>query len=145
MIEIEISENYDPLPKFSSNLIKKCVESIFNDHNIKVGFVHFILVSDDFLRKLKYQYFNMDVFTDVMAFNLEENGEDLDGEIYISWDRILENASKLNQSSQDEFKRVLIHGVLHLIGFDDQTDEEKSQMTSLENLYIEKHPEEFYS
>ena len=80
-----------------------------------------------------------------MAFNLEENGQDLDGEIYISWDRILENASKLNQSYQNEFKRVLIHGVLHLIGFDDQTDEDKSQMTSLENLYIQKHPEEFYS
>ncbi|MAJ43477.1 MAG: rRNA maturation RNase YbeY [Candidatus Marinimicrobia bacterium] len=145
MIKINISEVYKPLPIFSSNQIKQCVESIFFDNKITSGYVHFILVTDDYLRKLKCQYFNMDVFTDVMTFNLEERGENIDGEVYISWDRILENACKFNLTPQEEFKRILIHGCLHLLGFDDKTDEGKSQMTYLENLYLDKYPEVFYS
>lgn len=145
MIKIEISEDYDPLPSYSFEKINHCVKSIFIDHKIQSGNVHFIIVTDNFLRKLKYQYFELDVFTDVITFNLEDEGEDIDGEIYISWDRILENAEYHSKNPQEEFKRILIHGVLHLIGYDDQTDDDKSQMTKLEDLYIAKFPEEFYS
>jgi probable rRNA maturation factor len=145
MIKIDISEDYDPLPNFHSERISDCTTSILNNHKINEGCINFIIVTDDFLRKLKNIYFNMDVFTDVMAFNLEEEGEDLDGEIYISWDRILDNSEKLEIDSELEFKRILIHGVLHLIGYDDQTKNEKSQMTNLENDYISKFPEQFYS
>ena len=70
--------------------------------------------------------------------------EDIDGEIYISWDRILDNSKSLEISHHIEFKRILIHGVLHLIGYDDQTEIEKSQMTKLEDKYIQKFSEEFY-
>jgi len=94
---------------------------------------------------MKKQYFDMDVFTDVMAFNLEEVGEQLDGEVYISWERIVENAKTLKLAVNNEFKRILIHGVLHLIGFDDQTKKEKTEMTTLENLYISKFNMSFYS
>tara|TARA_B100001029_G_C15054037_1_gene452969 strand:- start:2046 stop:2483 length:438 start_codon:yes stop_codon:yes gene_type:complete len=145
MIKIEISEDYDPLPDFLCEKIKDCVKTIFMDYKITSGFVHFILVSDDYLRKLKYKYFKKNVFTDVMTFNLEEEGEDIDGEIYISWERILENAVKLKQPPQNEFKRVLIHGVLHLLGLDDQTKEEKSQMIFLEDKYLDKNPGVFYT
>lgn len=145
MIKIDISEDYDPLPNFHSERINDCTTSILNNHEISEGCISFVIVTDDFLRKLKNIYFNMDVFTDVMAFNLEEEGEDLDGEIYISWDRILDNSEKLEIDSELEFKRILIHGVLHLIGYDDKTKNEKSQMTNLENDYISKFPEQFYS
>ena len=145
MIKIDISEDYDPLPKFYSNRIRNCINTILIDHKIENGFIHFVIVNDDFLRKMKNKYFNIDVFTDVMAFNLEDKSEDLDGEIYISWDRILDNAKKLEIIPNDEFKRILIHGVLHLIGYDDQTDKDKSKMTELENLYMSQHKTDFYS
>ena len=145
MIEINISEDYDPLPKFYSERIKSCINTILIDHKMENGFIHFVIVNDDLLRKMKKKYFNMDVFSDVMTFNLEDESEDLDGEIYISWDRILENAKKLEIISNDEFKRIIIHGVLHLIGYDDQTDKDKSKMTELENLYMSQHKMDFYS
>ena len=144
MIKIEILEDYDPLPQFYPNRIKECVSSILNDYKIHEGSVNFIIVTDDFLRKLKTKYFDMDVFTDVMVFNLEKKEEMLDGEIYVSWDRILENSEYLEIEQQLEFKRILIHGVLHLIGFDDQTEEEKSNMTKLEDRFIAKFTREFY-
>lgn len=144
MIKIEISEDYDPLPQFYPKRINDCVISIINDHKIVDGKINFVIVTDDFLRQLKKEYFDMNVFTDVMAFNLEEENEDIDGEIYISWDRILDNSKSLEISHHIEFKRILIHGVLHLIGYDDQTETEKSQMTKLEDKYIQKFPGEFY-
>ena len=144
MIKIDISEDYDPLPKFYSERIKSCINTILIDHKMENGFIHFVIVNDNFLHKMKKKYFNMDVFTDVMTFNLEDESENLDGEIYISWDRILENAKKLEIMPNDEFKRIIIHGVLHLIGYDDQTDKDKSKMTELENLYMSQHKMDFY-
>ena len=145
MIEINISEDCDRLPKFYSERIKICINTILIDHKMENGFIHFVIVNDDLLHKMKKKYFNMDVFTDVMTFNLEDESENLDGEIYISWDRILENAKKLEIIPNDEFKRIIIHGVLHLIGYDDQTDKDKSKMTELENLYMSKYKMDFYS
>ena len=145
MIKLDLSEDFDPLPIFNFDNIKNCIISILNEYQIDKGYINIIIVSDESLRKLKKKYFNVDFFTDVMAFNLEEKGEQLDGEIYISWDRIIENAKILNQTIKEEFKRILIHGVLHLIGFDDQTKNEKSEMTALENLYISKFNLAFYS
>ena len=65
---------------------------------------------------------------------MEEEGESLDGEIYISIDDILENSKQYKVTFNNEFKRVIIHGVLHLLGFEDDTKIEKTQMTKLENI-----------
>ena len=144
MIKIEISEDYTPLPQFYPNRVNECINLIINDHKIFNGKINFVIVTDDFLRQLKKKYFNMDVLTDVMAFKLEEENEDLDGEIYISWDRIIDNSQSLKIAQHIEFKRIVIHGVLHLLGYDDQTEIEKSQMTKLEDEYIQKFSGKFY-
>ena len=96
-----------------------------------------IISNDDFLRKLKLQFFNQDVLTDIIAFNLEDKNDPIEGEIYISFDRVKENAKEYNEKFINEFKRVIIHGCLHLIGFDDSTNEEKKKMTYLENIYLD--------
>ena len=145
MIKIDISEDYLPLPKFYYDRIKSCINTILIDHKMENSFIHFVIVNDELLSKMKKKYFNMDVYTDVMAFNLEDEGKDIDGEIYISWDRILDNASKFEIIPNDEFKRIVIHGVLHLIGYDDQTDKDKSKMKELENLYMSRYEMDFYS
>ena len=77
----------------------------------------------------------MDVFTDVMAFNLGDD-KNIDGEIYISIDDVLENSKLFSKTFNDEFKRIIIHGILHLCGYDDKTKEEKENMTLLEEKYL---------
>ena len=93
-------------------------------------------MDDNALRLMKKEYFNQDLYTDVIAFNIEE--DPFEGEIYISHQRVKENAEKYKQSFHRELKRVIIHGALHLCGYDDQTSEEKSVMTSMEENYLVK-------
>ena len=68
---------------------------------------------------------------------MEDKNDPIEGEIYISFDRVKENAKEYNEKFINEFKRVIIHGCLHLIGFDDGTNEEKKEMTYLENKYLD--------
>ncbi len=71
-----------------------------------------------------------------ISFNLEEKGEAIDGEIYISLERVAENSKIFEQDFDKECKRVIIHSILHLLGFDDQTSEDKIKMTQLEDYYL---------
>ena len=90
--------------------------------------------------QLENQFFNQNIYTDVISFNLEDSGSSIDGEIYISLPRVIDNASQYNSNLNDEFKRIIIHGLLHLVGYDDITESDKTYMTNLENKYIELNP-----
>ena len=76
------------------------------------------------------------MLTDIITFNLEEERAPIEGEIYISLNRVLENAREYKQDNKIELKRVIIHGFLHLLGYDDQSPEEKIIMTKLEDHYL---------
>ena len=80
------------------------------------------------LNKLKKDYFSLNHFTDVIAFNLEDDGEPLDGEIYISIDDVLDNSKQYKVTFNNEFKRIIIHGILHLLGFKDETEQKKNNI-----------------
>lgn len=136
MIQVELSEDFDPLPNFIFSEITDCITRIFLDFNKNKGFIHLIIVSDKNLRKMKKKYFDVDVFTDVITFNLEDDIDNTEGEIYISWERVTENAQIYQIKTEHEFRRVVIHGTLHLLGFDDQSKIEKSKMTELEDKYL---------
>ena len=116
--------------------ISKIVDNIFTNEKKIYQSISIILEDDDFLKNLKNQYFNQDMYTDVISFNLEELGQPIDGEIYISLPRVNDNASSYSDNLNIEFKRIIIHGLLHLVGYDDHTDKEKERMTNLENEYI---------
>jgi len=75
-------------------------------------------------------------YTDILTFDLSDNPNELAGEIYISLDRVRENSVLLGVTFAQEIKRVMIHGVLHLIGFNDSTDEEKKEMRKKEDYFI---------
>ena len=104
-----------------------------------------ILSNKEYVSKLKKQYFDVDVYTDVIAFNLEDKNDCLDGEIYISIEDVLENAKIYSTTFNLEFKRVLIHGILHLLGYKDSSDKEKKIMRNLENKYLFKFDKEVAS
>lgn len=131
-IAYEIQDEVDIDDEWLSIICKK----IFNDNKKNSGDIIFIISDDDKLRKMKNTFFNKDFLTDVIAFNLEEDGDPIEGEIYISFKRVQENAQDFKQEVDIELKRVIIHGCLHLLGYNDNTSKEKNEMTALENYYL---------
>ena len=134
MITVDIHNEFDV--QLNKSSIQGLLENILFDNKHNTGSINIIMTDDDTLRRMKKEYFNQDLYTDVIAFNIDD--DPFEGEIYISHDRIKDNAKKFNQSFEDELKRILIHGSLHLCGYDDQTPQDKSEMTSLEENYLEK-------
>ena len=137
MIILEVINDFDNKIKLSNDLIKKSISDIIvKESKYKNINITIIISNDDFLRKLKIKYFNMDLLTDVITFNLSDNNDNLDAEIYISFERVKENAKKYNQKINNEMKRVIIHGCLHLVGFKDSSKEEKIFMRNKEKEYM---------
>jgi len=109
---------------------------VLSDNKHQTAEINIIITDDDSLRLMKKEYFDQDVYTDIIAFNIDE--DPFEGELYISHDRVSDNAKKFDQTFEGELKRILIHGTLHLCGFDDQTQEDKLNMTSMEENYLKK-------
>lgn len=100
------------------------------------GDINIVFTSDNELVKFNIEYLNTDTFTDIITFTLSEEEKVISGDIYISIDRVRENAIKFKVKFDQEIRRVLVHGVLHLMGFSDSSVKEKRQMTTLENRYL---------
>ena len=139
MINLQIANNFDDEVKLSNKLITEIISSILiNSSEYQKANISIIIENDEYLRNLKIKYFNMDILTDVITFNLSDNNMELDAEIYISWDRIIDNAKKYKQTIEQESKRIIIHGCLHLVGFNDSTKEEINLMRKKEQEYLNK-------
>ncbi len=101
----------------------------------KISF-NYIFCDDEHLLSINQQFLNHDTFTDIITFDLSESEQELVGEIYISADRVKENASKFNTSFEQELHRVIFHGALHLCGFKDKKPADKKEMTKQENACL---------
>jgi probable rRNA maturation factor len=119
-------------------VIKACIGKILEDHNKKIGEINIIITSDSELLKINKKFLNRVNYTDIITFNNSE-GAKISGELYISIERIKDNAVIYNIESDNELLRVIIHGVLHLLEYDDKNEKEKKQMRKLEDHYIEKY------
>lgn len=102
----------------------------------EVGEINYIFCDDAYLLKINQDYLNHDTFTDIISFDYSE-GKKLSGDIFISIERVKENAENFKVSFEKELQRVLIHGVLHYAGFNDKTHKEKVDMREEENKYID--------
>jgi len=136
VIDITISNDYNPSLSYNDKNIKHLSELVLTSENFNTATIAIILSNRKYLNSLKKQYFNLDVNTDVIAFNLEDENDCLEGEIYISIDDVKENAKDYSNSFNEEFSRVLIHGILHLTGYNDGSKEEKKIMRKLEDKYL---------
>lgn len=134
MIDINIINDYGNKISFKTKLINQLIENLLSKYDTLDAKISIILSNKILLNKLKKDYFNLNHFTDVIAFNLEEDKNPLDGEIYISIDDVLENSGQYKVTFNNEFKRVIIHGLLHLLGFKDETNKQKNEMTKLEDM-----------
>ena len=133
---LELINDFNLEYKFDKKIIYNLILEMANIEDKKCESINLIFSTDYYLNNLKVEYFHQNHYTDVIAFNLENKGELIDGEIYISMDRVIYNANKFDCSLDNELKRIIIHGVLHLMGYEDIKKNEKSIMTNLENQYM---------
>lgn len=101
--------------------------------------IHFIFCNDSFLLDINRKFLNHDTYTDIITFDLSESSQELSSEIYISIERVTENAIKFNANFEKELHRVIFHGVLHLCGFKDKSKTHKLKMTEQENKCLETY------
>lgn len=113
--------------------IKFWITDVIKKEGSDLGFINFIFCSDKHLHQINIQFLNHDTFTDIITFPYSE--EIVEADIFISTERVEENSSLFNVTFEHELMRVIIHGVLHLIGYNDKTENQKSQMRSKEDLY----------
>jgi probable rRNA maturation factor len=122
------------------NQIKKWLNRVILDHACICGNIHIIICNDEELHQINLSFLNHDSYTDIITFDESETGvsgkKTLHGELYISSDRIAENAVKYKVSFQQELLRVMVHGILHLCGFSDKTKTQRQQMRNLENMAL---------
>ena len=118
-------------------LISNWIIQTIENENFKLGEINYIFCSDDYLLEKNIQFLNHDTLTDIISFDYTM-GKLISGDIFISTDRVKENAQKFGVSFSNELHRVMIHGILHFCKYKDKTLEEKEQMRNKENYYLSK-------
>ncbi|MCT6869412.1 rRNA maturation RNase YbeY [Apibacter sp.] len=114
---------------------KKWLKETIENEGFRLGNINYIFCSDEQLLDINIQYLNHDYYTDIITFDYKEN-HIISGDIFISTDRVKENAIINNEEFDDELNRVLVHGILHIIGYKDKMDEDIKLMREKENTYI---------
>jgi len=109
-----------------------CVVSCIVSDDFKVGEINYIFCDDAYLHKLNVEFLQHDTYTDIISFD-NTMGKRISGDIFISIDRVKENSTVFTSSFEDELHRVMIHGVLHYMGYKDKTTEEKEMMRTKED------------
>ena len=126
-----------------SELAQKWIKEVANLHNKVIGEIDYVFCSDEFLLKINQEYLSHDTYTDIITFDYSM-ADELAGEIYISTDRVSDNAEHYGVSMTEELHRVMIHGILHLSGYGDKSKEEKQNMRDLENKALAMRSDGFH-
>ncbi len=117
------------------NRLKSWISKVCEKESVVINSLIFVFSDDDFLLQINKKYLRHNTLTDIITFDLSDD-LCLDGEIYISLDRVKDNAKKFDVKYVNEIHRVMIHGVLHLIGYNDKTPSQKRKMTAKEDYYL---------
>ena len=116
-------------------LIRKVISRIVSDAGHRCGKVDVVMTNDGKVYEINNEFLGHDYYTDIITFNYNK-GKTVNGEIYISVDRVKENADKYLVPLKSEIRRVIFHGFLHLCGYDDSTAEQKRKMAEMEEMYL---------
>jgi probable rRNA maturation factor len=129
---------YENLPESVDSNYKKWLEDIIISEEKKLGEISYIFCDDEYLLKINQDYLQHDYYTDIITFDYVK-GKTISAEIFVSLQRISDNASTLSKNYEEELRRVLAHGILHLSGYKDKTEEEEKQMRNKEDFYLAKY------
>ncbi|MBV6644257.1 MAG: rRNA maturation RNase YbeY [Cyclobacteriaceae bacterium] len=117
--------------------VTKWLLAISHQENQKIAELNYIFCSDTYLLKINKTYLAHDYFTDIITFdNRDEKTSAIEGDVFISIDRVIDNAKEHNVTFEEELNRVMAHGLLHLLGYNDKTEEEQNQMTEKEEASL---------
>ena len=122
-------------PDIDKRELKAWVKKVIESYSKKTGNLSYIFTSDSNILKINKEYLQHDYYTDVITFDYTEENK-ISGDIFISLDTVKSNSIKFNQDYTEELNRVIIHGVLHLIGFKDKTETEAAEMRKREELSL---------
>jgi probable rRNA maturation factor len=122
-------------PELDFEDVKRWVAKTIESKNCHVADISFIFCSDEYLLELNRKYLNHDYYTDILTFNYNQDNY-ISGDLFLSLDRIAENAKNLNILFIHEILRVCIHGVLHLLGYEDSSEMDKNAMRLEEDKYL---------
>ena len=123
--------------KVKKKPIKEFTRYLLAKEGISKAEINIVLVDDEYITRLNQKFLNKDSTTDVLSFSLaDESNDQIEGEVYTNIDQIMQQAEDYHVTFNEELNRIIIHGVLHLIGFDDLTDEQKKIMTEKEDQYL---------
>ncbi len=134
MIEF-VFEDTEPI-KLNESLIQSWIAQISEREGFILGDITYIFCSDNYILNINKEYLNHDYFTDIITFNYNE-GNIISGDLFISLDTVLSNSELFKTKYDIELHRVIIHGILHLIGYNDKTDAEQEEMTQMENSCLD--------
>lgn len=141
---MSVSFHYIDIPKFKWKVtpIKKWIHSIAIRENFNIVDISYIFCTDEYLLEINIEHLDHDTLTDIITFDLSDDPKspEIEGEIYISIDRVKDNADKFQVSFESEISRVLAHGLLHLCGYKDKSAPEEKLMREKENFYISDSP-----
>ncbi len=135
MFSIEIANRQNSL-EFDGERLRRAVEAILRDAGVLTATVSIAVVDDPTIRKLNRQYLDHDCPTDVLSFALERDGQRLEGEVIVSSDTALRTAGHFGWSADDELVLYVVHGMLHLVGYDDGDPRSISEMRAAERRYL---------
>lgn len=120
------------------NGLKQWIKETIGAEGFKLKELNYIFCSDAYLLQINQQYLDHDTFTDIITFDNSEKAGIIEGDIFISIERIRENAMKFSSGEENELHRVIIHGALHLLGYQDKKAESKKLMTEKEDHYLSR-------
>lgn len=136
MSSISFKNDGVPLELKNKRELKKFISGIFKTEGFKFNNILYIFTTDELLLNLNRQFLNHDTLTDILTFNLCGHNTTISSEIYISIERVKENASEFKVPFLNELYRVVIHGILHLCGYSDHTPALKTEMRKREDFYL---------
>jgi|SRR6185436_5260372 len=116
--------------------LRKWITAIARQRQFSIVEVNYIFCTDAYLRKMNRKFLDHDYFTDIITFDNSEKTKEITADIFISYQRVVSNAKKFNNPISDELHRVMIHGMLHLLGFNDHTEKEKKVMRAMEEACL---------
>jgi rRNA maturation RNase YbeY len=131
-----ISFNYENDFKLNNEKkISKWISEVIRNENRKEGDINYVFCNDDYLHKLNVEFLNHDTLTDIISFDYSV-GKNTQGDIFISTERVADNAKDFEVNFADELHRVIVHGVLHYCGYKDKNEADKKVMRDKENYYL---------
>ena len=116
--------------------LKTWISQVIVEHQFRIENITYIFCSDDYLSEINIEYLNHDSLTDIITFDNSDEENTIESDIFISIDRVRENATNFNSDFEDELHRVIIHGVLHLLGYSDKSEADKANMQAKEDYYL---------